>query len=171
MIKQSTLDKIETDIAERNYGKARDRLHSLIFSYPNDLDLRKQLGDIYYHLDYPEMAGRYWFLEEIKTPEMELACNLFTQSSKSDDVIRSKLKFKGNISELNNDYAIDKLKSLGYRPMDPQLDLIEKIPIQLTTKQIIQNNLIRFGCAAILGLTLLFAIIGLVNTIIYLLRR
>ncbi len=49
-IPRKTLKRIEEDIENNNLGKARDRLHGLIFTYPNELHLRKQLGDIYYKL-------------------------------------------------------------------------------------------------------------------------
>ena len=42
-IPRKTLKRIEEDIENNNLGKARDRLHGLIFTYPNELHLRKQL--------------------------------------------------------------------------------------------------------------------------------
>lgn len=68
-IKPKALHKIQKGIGNNNVGKARDRLHGLISTYPNALQLRKQLGDIYYQLQNPAMAGRYWYLEEEKTAE------------------------------------------------------------------------------------------------------
>ncbi|AIW86484.1 hypothetical protein bwei_3876 [Bacillus mycoides] len=59
IIPKKTLKRIEKDIENNNLGKARDRLHGLITTYPNELALRKKLGDIYFTLQYPEMAGRY----------------------------------------------------------------------------------------------------------------
>ncbi len=56
----NTLKKIEEDILKNDLGKARDRLHGLISTYPNDLELRKKLGEIYFELKHPSMAGRYW---------------------------------------------------------------------------------------------------------------
>ena len=40
-IPRKTLKRIEEDIENNNLGKARDRLHGLIFTYPNELHLRK----------------------------------------------------------------------------------------------------------------------------------
>jgi len=165
MIKQSTLNRIKIDIGDKNYGKARDRLHSLIFSYPNELHLRKQLGDIYYHLDYPEMAGRYWFLEEIKTPEMELACTLFTKSFKTDNEIRGKLKFKGNISELKSDYAIEKLKSIGYIPIVSLSDQVVEKTNNASKGNPLLAKLFPVGCVVLIALVVIFAIVGFATVI------
>jgi hypothetical protein len=85
-MKEKTLRRIEQDIVSGDYGKARDRLHGLLGSYPHDLSLRRMLGDIYWHLQYPVMAGRYWYLEEEKTPAMSVACAAFERSCGSDPV-------------------------------------------------------------------------------------
>lgn len=53
IIPKKTLKRIEKDIENNNLGKARDRLHGLITTYPNELALRKKLGDIYFTLQYP----------------------------------------------------------------------------------------------------------------------
>jgi hypothetical protein len=44
---ETTLQNVELDIAAGNYDKARDRLLGLISTYPNELSLRRKLGDIY----------------------------------------------------------------------------------------------------------------------------
>ncbi|GLV65106.1 hypothetical protein Bmyc01_37750 [Bacillus mycoides] len=50
IIPEKTLKRIEKDLKNNNLGKARDRLHGLIATYPNELELRKKLGDIYFTL-------------------------------------------------------------------------------------------------------------------------
>lgn len=83
-------------------GKARDRLHGLISTFPNELDLRKKLGDIYFKLKYPAMAGRYWYLEKNKTPGMIKACIVFENSMGNDvNKIARALKYKGDIEDWN----------------------------------------------------------------------
>lgn len=97
IIPKKTLKRIEKDIENNNLGKARDRLHGLITTYPNELALRKKLGDIYFTLQYPEMAGRYWYLEKEKTDVMHAACLQFEKSMGNDSyhIVRA-LKFKGD---------------------------------------------------------------------------
>jgi hypothetical protein len=97
----NTLKRIEEDIKNNDLGKARDRLHVLISTSPNELELRKKLGDIYSELKYPSMAGRYWYLEDNKTPEMVKACIEFEKTLGNDpNRIAMALKYKGNIEIL-----------------------------------------------------------------------
>jgi hypothetical protein len=98
-----TLKKVEEDIKNNDLGKARDRLHGLIATYPNEIKLRKKLGDIYWELKYPSMAGRYWYLAESKTQEMIQACQKFEGSLGNDPIkILRSLKFKGDSEFINN---------------------------------------------------------------------
>ncbi|MFC0187145.1 DUF6584 family protein [Fictibacillus aquaticus] len=99
--------RIEHDIANGDLGKARDRLHGLLSTYPNNLKIRRKLGDIYYQLQDPAMAGRYWYLEEEKTPEMTAACEKFERAHGQDPkyMLRA-LKYNGNhkkIDDLRNE--------------------------------------------------------------------
>ncbi|MFE3977091.1 MULTISPECIES: DUF6584 family protein [unclassified Peribacillus] len=147
-----TIKKIEEDIEKNDLGKARDRLHGLISTFPNELDLRRKLGDIYIALKYPSMAGRYWYLEKNKSPEMVKACIQFEKSMGNDPIrIGRAIKFKGD-SEV--------LKTL-------QLDQVIS-PIQNKVKQNLleepedpfKDKLVIFGCFSIIILTIIFALIG-----------
>lgn len=96
-----TLYKIQCDLEAGNFGKARDRLHGLLSSYPNNLDIRRRLGLVYWDLKYPVNAGRYWYLQETKTPEMIKACKEFEENCGNHpfQILRS-LKFKGDINQI-----------------------------------------------------------------------
>jgi hypothetical protein len=118
-MKEKTLRRIEQDIVSGDYGKARDRLHGLLGSYPHDLSLRRMLGDIYWHLQYPVMAGRYWYLEEEKTPAMSVACAAFERSCGSDPVqILLALKFKADLGPLRGTHAGQTLVALQAQAKD-----------------------------------------------------
>ncbi|MFC7371404.1 DUF6584 family protein [Fictibacillus iocasae] len=80
MITPPALKRVEEDIAAGDLGKARDRLHGLLSTYPDNLEIRKKLGDVYHQLQDPAMAGRYWYLEKEKTPEMQAACEKFEKA-------------------------------------------------------------------------------------------
>ncbi len=172
-MKQDTLNKIEADIANNDYGKARTRFHSLIAQYPNDLQLRKMLGDVYHQIDYPEMAGRYWFLESIKTPEMQTACDFFSNTVKTNRELLQKLKFRGNINDLNDLYAANLLRELYEETgiQQPSYKNRTKDTVPLTKERDIKGKLITYGCAAIIGFTMLFALIGFFGLIVYLTKR
>lgn len=63
MPKEATLARIEGEIAEGRLGIARDRLHGLVVTYPEELSLRSRLAEVYWRLGYPIPAGEYWFLD------------------------------------------------------------------------------------------------------------
>ncbi|RAS83558.1 DUF6584 family protein [Priestia endophytica] len=151
-IPSKTLKKIQEDIEKNDLGKARDRLHGLMSTYPNELALRKKLGDIYFLLKYPDMAGRYWYLEENKTPEMVEACLQFKKSMGNDPIAIAKgLKFKGESEileklELRQETSPIQHKVKESLLEEPQEPFIDKVII--------------FGIFSILILTILFALIG-----------
>jgi hypothetical protein len=122
-MKEETLKKVERDIASGDLGKARDRLHGLLATFPGDLSLRRRLGDLYALLHEPAMAGRYWYLEESPSPAMEAACRTFERSCGDDPVqILRTLKFREDPTLLG-ETARERLLALqeearheGYRP-------------------------------------------------------
>ena len=147
-----TIKKIEEDIEKNDLGKARDRLHGLISTFPNELDLRRKLGDIYMALKYPSMAGRYWYLEKNKSPEMVKACIQFEKSMGNDPIrIGRAIKFKGDsevLKRLQLDQVISPIQNkvkenLLEEPEDP-----------------FKEKLVIFGCFSIIILTIIFALIG-----------
>ncbi|MGE1166443.1 DUF6584 family protein [Peribacillus simplex] len=147
-----TIKKIEEDIEKNDLGKARDRLHGLISTFPNELDLRRKLGDIYFALKYPSMAGRYWYLEKNKSPEMVKACIQFEKSMGNDPIrIGRAIKYKGDseiLKRLQLDQVISPIQNkvkenLLEEPEDPYKD-----------------KLVIFGCFSIIILTIIFALIG-----------
>ncbi|WP_141770073.1 DUF6584 family protein [Bacillus sp. OV322] len=148
-----TLKKIEEDIKKNDLGKARDRLHGLISTYPNALELRKKLGDIYFELKYPSMAGRYWYLEENKTPEMVKVCNEFEKSMVNDPKrIARTLKFKGDVEILN------RMELHGEFPL---IENKVKEKLLQESEDTFQDKLLTFGCLSILILIVIFEVIGI----------
>jgi hypothetical protein len=80
------------------------------------LKLRRKLGDVYWKLQQPAMAGRYWYLEEHKTPEMEKACRAFEKQcvNRAFTMLES-LKFKRDPEEIFDTYAGSVLLDLEER--------------------------------------------------------
>jgi hypothetical protein len=111
-----TLQRIEDDIRRGDLGKARDRLHGLLVTYPNDLSLRQRLGHVYWQLHLPEMAGRYWYLVEHKDEDMRAACARFEAQFRNDPAhLLHALKYKGNVDALGDTYARRMLLDLERR--------------------------------------------------------
>jgi hypothetical protein len=105
-MKEETLRRIEREIEAGDRGKARDRLHGLLVTYPDDLAVRRRLGDVYWQLHYPAMAGRYWYLEEVRTPEMDWARAAFERSCGNNAAqILMALKFNGDVLALGDSFA------------------------------------------------------------------
>ncbi|MGE5071923.1 MAG: DUF6584 family protein [Anaerolineae bacterium] len=82
-----TLERIEEEVRRGDLGKARDRLHGLIGTYPDDLGLRERLGRVYWQLQMPEMAGRYWYLAERRDEDMRAACSRFEAHFRNDPAL------------------------------------------------------------------------------------
>jgi len=126
MSKEQTIKAIQSDIDQGNLGRARDRLHGLISSYPNDLELRVQLADIYSRLQHPAMAGRYWYLEENKTEKMIAAVTEFERSCGKDPLqILLALKFQGSLDAINYPFAKERLLSIQQECKDKYLNYPE----------------------------------------------
>ncbi len=89
------LRRAEEDIASGHLGIARDRLHGLVVSFPDDLSLRIRLGDVYDQLGYPIEAGRLWFLEPDPTAHQLDAIQKFVKACRGDpDMIATNLKLR-----------------------------------------------------------------------------
>lgn len=99
------------------------------------------------------MAGRYWYLEEQKTPEMIEACSLFEKSmgNNANQIARA-LKFKGDnetIKELCSEHNVSSLQEKVTEKM------IEE------PEETWQDRLVPFGCISALILIILFALLGI----------
>ncbi len=106
MALQKSLENVQADIHRGDLGKARDRLHGLINSHPEALELRKRLGEVYWQLQMPEMAGRYWYLEENKDERMAAACRRFERQFGNDPAyMLFAIRFKGPLDPIQDTFA------------------------------------------------------------------
>ncbi|MGE7214983.1 DUF6584 family protein [Priestia koreensis] len=152
-VSSETLAKIEQDIKSGDLGKARDRLHGLISTYPNELWLRKMLGDIYDQLQYPAMAGRYWYLESEKTTEMAEACRQFerTFGNNTHHIVRA-LKFKGDRDVIE------------HLPIHIENEVTGRVKDQLLEdvgKETLKDKLLGVGCLLFIVILLGIMLVGL----------
>lgn len=98
------------------------------------------------------MAGRYWYLEKNKTPEMVDACIQFENSMGNDPIkIARVLKFKGD-SEI-----IKRLQDQAISPIQNKVKekLIEE------PDETLKDKLFTIGCITILILIIFFTLIGI----------
>ncbi len=113
---ERTLQQVQADIDAGDLGKARDRLHGLIVTYPDNLELRERLARVYWQLKLPEMAGRYWYLAEHKDADMLRACQRFEAQFRNDPLLLLfALKFKGSTERIRDTPAGQVLLELDRR--------------------------------------------------------
>ena len=97
MSKESILARVGVDVASGDLGKARDRLHTLIFEHPDDLSMRERLAEVYDSLQQPAQAGRYWYLSEPRDDRMANARTAYERLVGKDPLqLLAGLKFRGD---------------------------------------------------------------------------
>ena len=97
MTKESILARVGVDVAGGDLGKARDRLHTLVFEHPDDLLLRERLAEVYDSLQQPAQAGRYWYLVEPRDDRMTNARAAYERLVGKDPLLLlAGLKFRGD---------------------------------------------------------------------------
>ncbi|RQO41653.1 hypothetical protein DBR39_03230 [Chryseobacterium sp. KBW03] len=100
------LYRIEEDIKEGRKKKACDRLRNMINQFPNDISLRKKLGQVYFDAGFLDEAGKFWILSTPENHEMENAVEIYRKSlSNSGNAILKDIIFRGD-KGLLNEYAI-----------------------------------------------------------------
>jgi len=170
-VNEKTLSRIEGDIASGDYGKARDRLHGLIATYPDALELRRRLGNVYGQLQYPAMAGRYWYLEEDRSPAMDAACCAFEESCGDDPVqMLLALKFRGDFEAIADTFAGRTLLALQDRARQERGCTIGfgkpgREKFQYTSQQSTTSRWLVVGCLFAVLASLALMVVGLVTVI------
>ncbi len=172
---QQSLENVQNDIKSGDLGKARDRLHGLVNSFPDNLELRKQIGNIYWQLQMPEMAGRYWYLEEGKDERMIKACQRFEKQFKSDSAfILLAIKFKGQLEPIKDTFAGQTLQSLHQKAMEKHSWYVDfrnrgsskyRQPKYDREKNKARNAIIKWGFIILIILLVFFACAGVVSVI------
>jgi hypothetical protein len=107
------LERIEEDLKNGDLGKARDRLHSLIRNHPSDTSLRSRLAGIYWQIKLPVEAGRYWYLEESRSEEEEMAVDIFKKNCgyRASEILH-RLKLKVDTELLDTEFARRQVREL-----------------------------------------------------------
>jgi len=166
MSREETMSRVLADVAARNLGRARDRLHGLLASYPNDLALRTHLAEIYSRLRQPAMAGRYWYLDEPGTDEMRAARAAFEREcGGSAERMLQRLRFRGDVKTLGDSYAGQSLRLLQMRACDeaPVATRARTIPGPTPVSgSEWKSQISMYGCLAVVVGTLLLIVLGLI---------
>jgi len=111
-----TMERVSSDVARGDLGKARDRLEGLLAAYPDDLEIRRRLGDLYWRLQYPERAGRHWYLIESERPEMDVAKRAFESRYGGDAwLMLDAIGYHGGLDSLEGTYGDAVIRDLAQR--------------------------------------------------------
>jgi hypothetical protein len=160
----ATLQKVIDDIAHKDLGKARDRLHILVSQNPHDLELRHILGRIYLELRYPQRAGKYLYLVDSQDDDVAYAIREYEKSCQSNpSYILSGLKFRIKANKLKPGYAMEKLRELEMKCRLQVKHISTPIP---TAKRGLSNlDICKFWAIGCLLVLLFILIIGVVQII------
>ncbi|SES34776.1 DUF6584 family protein [Lentzea albida] len=97
--------------------RARQRVAGLVGTYPQRLDLRERLAEVYRVLGQPAQAGRWTYLSDERDPE-ELQA--FEHAYRRADARLVALSWQGRVDEAPTETARTRLASLH---QDAQLEL------------------------------------------------
>ena len=164
MSKEKTLARIDEEIRLGRLGMARDRLRGLVVSFPDDLALRKKLGDLYWTLGYPAAAGQYWFLEPDPGEHAEEAFDAFLHSCQSDPrIVLKRLRLRGVAPRTLEPMVRDRLEAQrkAFRKVygtEPEPD--PPYQAQTTLRQL---RMVQAGCGLLLALLLFLVGLGIVQ--------
>lgn len=168
MALDETMARVEQDIERGDLGKARDRLEGLLAAYPGELQIRARLGEIYWRLQYPERAGRHWYLLPSENPDMDAAKQVFAARHNGDPArILRAIGYHGGLESIKGTYAGGVLQDLGKRARLADAALREAVrkrqpgeppaPVSVPWR----FKLVGLGLAALLIAILVLALIGL----------
>jgi predicted Zn-dependent protease len=108
-----TLARVEDDLARGDLSKARQRLRSLVDAFPQRLDLRVRLADVYRAMGQPVQAGRWRYLSppRDKTDEAEIDAFARAHDGRAG-VMAGEIGYRGRIDQVANAYARASLQEL-----------------------------------------------------------
>ncbi|MGI9582494.1 DUF6584 family protein [Chryseobacterium sp. RRHN12] len=94
---ENLMHRVEQDLKAGRKKKACDRLRNMINQFPNDLSLRKKLGQIYFKAGFLDEAGKFWILSKPDNNEMRDAVGIYRKSlSNSGNAILKDIVFRGD---------------------------------------------------------------------------
>lgn len=157
----AALAKVQYDNERGMKMKAAKRLRSLIHSYPDQMQLRGDLAQLYYDAVFLDAAGLFWMLAEPVEPHVKECVALYEASVNNSPLqILKDISFRGDTAVLPL-YAKEKLEALELlkRRRDDQTrensrmnNVIEPVQPESFRDRVIKN----IGClfVALLGILL-----------------
>ena len=166
---EENLADIKQRIAEEKLDTACVQLHGLIFLFPREVFLRPMLAEIYWKLGDAVMAGRFWYLVENKTPEIEAVCREFEEHYENDllkifyllieDFKNEKENVIGTAAEKPLRELQEKAHQQKVGVRHPPMDFFAEPPIFDEKKERETEWFVR-GCMLAIVIVLILAIVG-----------
>jgi hypothetical protein len=171
MPKETTLQRIRDDIKRGSLGNARDRLHGLLATYPDDLSLRTRLAEVYWQLRHPGMAGLYWFLAPERNDDIQTAITEFERECGGDPwIMLTRLKLRWNPEFMPDGFAKQQIFELLDR-CRKKYNRVPDFPLGFETEQRVRSSN-RFtdsvsiaGCGLIVLVVLFLLVMGIVQVV------
>ena len=162
--------KIDFDIKEGRKYKATLRLRNLINEYPDELNLRNQLADLYYQSGFYDEAGKFWILSETINPEISKCIEIYKNSvNNSGNQILKDIVFRGDKNKLSiNQQTI--LKELEKNSLEktktvPNLQKKKNQKNLIEYKETSKDRLIIYLFLIIIIFIVLLLILGIIKII------
>jgi hypothetical protein len=110
---ERTLGRVEDDLARGDLSMARQRLRSLVDAYPQRLDLRIRLADVYRAMGEPIQAGRWRYLGPPRDKADEAEIDAFARShDRRAAVLADQIGYRGRVDQVTDINARDRLQEL-----------------------------------------------------------
>jgi hypothetical protein len=161
MPRETTLAKVDAEIAAGRLDCARDRLLGLLSTYPEDLDLRRRLGHVYWQLQDAAAAGKYWYLEAAVTAEQKEARTAFEQRFGGHPArILQALKTRTDPQSLTSEYSKTVVAEL-IRQAGPGYTRPRRTDSRAAAGT--RSAVLQYGCMLFVAFVATFAIIGFLS--------
>lgn len=166
------MQKIEQEIEGGLKFKSADRLRNLINEYPNKIEIRERLAELYYESGFWDAAGRYWILTEPKETRIKKCVEIYENSvGNSGTQILNEITFRGDKEKLSvyaqkklTELENDSLKKSNYIPkFFPKLNKLDQKNRQRS--QTLRNKVIHFILIIVVIIIPILAIIGCISVI------
>jgi hypothetical protein len=108
-----TLARVEDDLARGDLSMARQRLRSLVDAFPQRLDLRVRLADVYRAMGEPAQAGRWRYLSQPRDKTDEAEIDAFIRAhDRRAGAMAGEIGYRGRVDQVVDDYARARLQEL-----------------------------------------------------------
>lgn len=167
------LEKAKREIKEGLKQKAAGRLKNVLNTYPDAMEAREMLAEMYYNSGFIDMAGRYWYLTPPIEERIQKSIEVYEKSvNYSSFQILKDLKYKGHKTALP-EYARKKLLTLendikGMGHGLPYKPITSNNPIYDIYQKTFMDKLVPILFISIITLCLLFFIVGVITAISWL---